>query len=151
MQAWLIVSIAAGLLSVGTAIGLYIWVNKQEPGTERAQQVAKWIREGATSYLKRLYTALALVAVALGILIAIVFSFDIAHLGTAGAISVSPARGITMALAFVGGAFCSAIAGYMGMRVAVAANVRTATAAYQNINKAFQVAFNAGSVMGWPW
>lgn len=148
MQAWLIVSIAAGLLSVGTAIGLYIWVNKQEPGTERAKQVAKWIREGATSYLKRLYTALALVAVALGILIAIVFSFDIAHLGTAGAISVSPARGITMALAFVGGALCSAIAGYMGMRVAVAANVRTATAAYQNINKAFQVAFNAGSVMG---
>ncbi|RLC88253.1 MAG: sodium-translocating pyrophosphatase, partial [Chloroflexi bacterium] len=53
-----------------------------------------------------------------------------------------------MALAFVAGAICSALAGYMGMTVAVAANVRSAAAANESINRAFQVAFYAGSVMG---
>jgi K(+)-stimulated pyrophosphate-energized sodium pump len=97
--------------------------------------------------LRRLYLALALVAVALGIIIAIVFSFDIEHLGMEMA-AINPSRGITMALAFVSGAICSAVAGYMGMSIAVAANVRSATAANESINCAFQVAFHAGSVMG---
>jgi len=148
MQSWLIISIAAGILSVGTAIWLYTWVIRQTPGTERAKEVASWIREGATSYLKRLYTALTLVAVALGIVIAIVFSFDINSIGIDQTISVDVMRGLTMAIAFIGGAVCSAIAGYMGMQVAVAANVRSATAAEESLNRAFRVAFNAGSVMG---
>jgi hypothetical protein len=53
-----------------------------------------------------------------------------------------------MALAFVAGAVCSAIAGYMGMGIAVEANVRTATAANESLNKAFKLSFYAGSVMG---
>jgi len=91
--------------------------------------VASWIRDGATSYLRRLYMALTLVVVILGIIIAVVFSFDFDHLGT-GMASLDPLRGIQMALAFVAGGVCSAIAGYMGMRVAVAANVRSAIASY---------------------
>ena len=146
-QPWIFVSILAGIGSVGVAIGLYRWVNRQDPGSERAQEVASWIREGAQTYLRRLYLALTLVAVALGIIIAIVFSFDIEHLGV-GAAGVNPARGIRMALAFVSGSVCSAIAGYMGMSVAVSANVRSATAANESINRAFKVAFYAGSVMG---
>jgi len=146
-QPWIFVSILAGIVSVGVAIVLYRWVNRQDPGSERAQEVASWIREGAQTYLRRLYLALTLVAVALGIIIAIVFSFDIEHLGV-GAAGVNPARGIRMALAFVSGSVCSAIAGYMGMSVAVSANVRSATAANESINRAFKVAFYAGSVMG---
>ena len=146
-QPWIFVSILAGIGSVGVAIGLYRWVNRQDPGSERAQEVASWIREGAQTYLRRLYLALTLVAVALGIIIAIVFSFDIEHLGV-GAAGVNPARGIRMALAFVSGSVCSAIAGYMGMSVAVSANVRSATAANESINRAFKVAFYAGAVMG---
>ncbi len=146
-QPWICVAIIAGMVSIGVAVWLYRWVNRQDAGSERAQEVASWIREGAKSYLRRLYLALTLVAVALGVVIAIVFSFDIEHLGME-VVTVAPSRGITMAVAFVTGAICSALAGYMGMSVAVSANVRSATAANESINRAFQVAFYAGSVMG---
>jgi K(+)-stimulated pyrophosphate-energized sodium pump len=146
-QLWILITLLAGAVSVGVATWLYGWVHRQDAGSERAQEVASWIREGATTYLRRLYLALTLVAVGLGLIIAIVFSFDIEHLGT-GAIEVDPLRGGGMALAFVGGSICSAIAGYMGMTVAVAANVRSATAAGESINRAFKVAFYAGAVMG---
>ena len=76
-------------------------------------------------------------AVGLGIIIAIVFSFDIANLGL-GTVGVMPERGIIMAVSFLAGALCSAIAGYMGMTVAVAANVRTATAAKHGIPGPFK-------------
>jgi K(+)-stimulated pyrophosphate-energized sodium pump len=146
-QFWILVAIFAGIISVGVAIWLYIWVHRQDPGSEQAQEVASWIREGARTYLRHLYLALTLVAVALGIIIAIVFSFDIEHLGLK-AVAINPSRGLAMALAFVAGAICSAMAGYMGMNVAVSANVRSAAAANESINRAFQVAFYAGSVMG---
>ncbi|RLC90695.1 MAG: sodium-translocating pyrophosphatase [Chloroflexi bacterium] len=146
-QPWIFAAIIAGVASLGVAIWLYLWVNRQDAGSERAQQVATWIREGSKSYLRRLYMALTLVAAALGIIIAIVFSFDIEHLGLE-AVNINPSRGIAMALAFVFGAICSAVAGYMGMSVAVSANVRSATAANESINCAFKVAFYAGSVMG---
>jgi K(+)-stimulated pyrophosphate-energized sodium pump len=97
--------------------------------------------------LRRLYLVLTLVAIALGFIIAIVFGFDIENLGT-GAVSVEPGRGFTMAVAFVAGSVCSAVAGYMGMSIAVEANVRSATAAQESLGRAFQVAFYAGSVMG---
>jgi len=147
MVTWLIIAIVAGLTSLGVAVWLYFWVHRQDPGTEKAQEVASWIRDGARTYLRRLYTALTLIAIGLGIIIAIVFSFDIEHIGL-GAINVNPLRGITMAVAFVLGSVCSAIAGYLGMTVAVAANVRSATAAGESLNKAFKLAFYAGAVMG---
>lgn len=145
---WMVVGLVSGLLSVGVAVWLYVWVNRQDPGTERAQEVASWIKDGATTYLKRLYAALTLVSVVLAVVIGIVFSFDIGHLGTGEAIGISVSHGVEMALAFIAGAGCSAIAGYMGMMVAVSANVRSATAANESLNKAFKLAFNAGSVMG---
>jgi K(+)-stimulated pyrophosphate-energized sodium pump len=146
-QTWGFVALLAGIVSVGVAIWLYRWVNRQDAGSEKAQEVASWIRDGARSYLRRLYLALTLVAVALGVIIAIVFSFDIEHLGME-AVAINPSRGLTMALAFVAGAICSALAGYMGMSVAVSANVRSAAAANESINRAFRVAFYAGAVMG---
>ena len=146
-QIWLIVGIVSGFISVGVAIAIYFWVMRQDAGTEKAQQVAGWIREGAASYLKRLYTALTLVAVVLGFVIAIVFSFNLSQLGT-GSVDIAPSNGLIMAAAFIFGALCSAIAGYMGMTVAVQANVRSAVAVSDTLNKGFRVAFYAGSVMG---
>jgi K(+)-stimulated pyrophosphate-energized sodium pump len=146
-QIWLYISIAASILSVGAAIYLFFWVKRQTPGTEKAQEVASWIREGAQTYLKRLYIALTIVAIVLGFIIAVIFSFDLTHIST-GAADINPLKGISMALAFIGGAVCSAIAGYMGMGIAVEANVRTATAANDSLNKAFRLSFYAGSVMG---
>src|SRR4030042_3744166 len=146
-QTWLIVGIVSGLISVGAALAIYFWVARQDPGSERARQVAGWIREGAASYLKRLYTVLAVVAACLAFVIAIVFSFNLSKLGT-GSMDIVPAHGLTMAAAFIFGAVCSAVAGYMGMTVAVQANVRSAVAVSDTLHKGFRVAFYAGSVMG---
>ncbi len=146
-QTWLIVGIVSGLISVGVAFYLYFWVMKQDAGSERAQEVAGWIREGAASYLKRLYTALTLVAVVLGIIIAVVFSFDLNQVGS-GSMEFSLASGLETAGAFIVGAICSALAGYLGMAVAVQANVRSAVAVSEDLNKGFKVAFFAGAVMG---
>jgi K(+)-stimulated pyrophosphate-energized sodium pump len=134
---WLYISLAAGLISVGFAGILYWWVTKQDPGTEQAQKVAAWIRQGAISYLKRLYSALLLVAVVLAVIIAIIFG-----------IQTDAIYGLKMAGSFICGSVFSAIAGYMGMTIAVAATVRSATAANKGLNPAFNVAFRAGSVMG---
>lgn len=146
-QIWLYISIGASLLSIGVALYLFYWVKQQPPGSERAQEVASWIREGSQTYLKRLYFTLAIVSVVLGFIIAIVFSFDLTDVAI-GQVNLTPMNGVQMAISFIVGALCSAVAGYMGMGVAVEANVRTATAANESINKAFRVSFYAGSVMG---
>ena len=146
-QVWLYISIVASLISIGVALYLFFWVKRQEPGTEKAQEVASWIREGARTYLKRLYIALTIVALILAFIIGVVFSFDLTEVAV-GNVEITPSNGIQMALAFIGGSICSAIAGYMGMSIAVEANVRTATAANDSLNKAFKLSFYAGSVMG---
>jgi K(+)-stimulated pyrophosphate-energized sodium pump len=146
-QIWLYISIGASFISIGVALYLYFWVKKQDPGTEKAQEVASWIRKGAQTYLKRLYLALTIVAVILGFLIAIIFTFEPTGAENGRAI-INTGNGIRMALSFIAGAFCSAVAGYIGMGIAVEANVRTATAANDSLNKAFRLSFYAGSVMG---
>ncbi|MGV8025739.1 MAG: sodium-translocating pyrophosphatase [Anaerolineaceae bacterium] len=146
-QSWLIIGVGAGLLSVAVALYLFFWVKKQNAGTEKAKEVARWIREGASSYLKKLYTSLGLVAVILAFIIALVFSFNLGDLGSSQ-ITVNSGEGLRIAITFVFGALCSAVAGYLGMSVAVEANVRSATAAEKSLNQAFRVAFYAGSVMG---
>lgn len=135
---WLIIGIVCGLISIGIAVGLFQWVKRQDPGTPEAQKVAGWIRRGAISYLKKLYRALLMLALVLGLLIAIVF----------GITHNSAGYGFTMALTFLTGAFLSSVAGYMGMAIAVEANVRSATAAEKGLTPAFNVAFKAGAVMG---
>jgi len=135
---WLILGLFSGLLSVGLAVWSYIWVNRQDAGSKEAQKVAAWIRRGAVSYLRKLYSALIMVAIVLALIIAIVFGIH----------AQDPFYGFKMAGAFVTGALLSALAGYMGMTIAVAANVRSATAAEKGLNPAFNLAFRAGSVMG---
>lgn len=137
MDIWVVVSFIAGLISVGAAVLTYRWVAQQDPGNERAQRVAKWIEDGAKSYLKKLYAALGMLAAGMSILLAIVFG-----------IQKSPTYGLTIAVTFVFGALCSSIAGYMGMTIAVKGNVRTSVAAEKGLVPAFNVSFKAGSVMG---
>jgi K(+)-stimulated pyrophosphate-energized sodium pump len=146
-QTWLFIGILSGVLSLVVALILYFWVMRQDDGNDRTREVARWIREGAASYLKKLYLALTLVCVVLGFIIAIVFSFDLKQIGM-GIAEITPLNGVVMALSFIGGALCSAIAGYMGMAIAVQANVRSAVAVSESLNRGFKVAFYAGSVMG---
>ncbi|MCE5255728.1 MAG: sodium-translocating pyrophosphatase [Spirochaetaceae bacterium] len=135
---WLYIGIGCGLASIVAAFAYYRWVARQDPGTKKAQEIAGWIKEGSSTYLKKLYSALIAVALVLGVVLAIVFSGDASR----------PLRGLWTALAFGFGATCSALAGYLGMSIAVKANVRTATACGRSLGQGFNVAYKAGAVMG---
>ncbi|MFM9951880.1 MAG: sodium-translocating pyrophosphatase [Saprospiraceae bacterium] len=110
------------------------WVAKKEVGTERMARIADAIATGAMAFLKAEYRVLAVFVVAVAALLAF----------TANAEESSPLVG----LSFVLGAFSSALAGYIGMRVATKANVRTTNAARTSLGKALEIAFAGGSVMG---
>ena len=132
---WLVIGLICGIASLAVGLYYFFWVKKQDDGTARSREVAGWIRDGARAYLRKLYTALILVAGVMAIILAVVYS-------------VEGQRGIPTAVCFLFGAACSAVAGYLGMEVAVLANVRSAVAASKDLNTAFNVAFKAGAVMG---
>ena len=111
------------------------WVSKQEVGNEKMERIAKNIADGAMSFLKAEYKILSIFVVAVAILL---FFKGQAENGSNGMVSVS----------FIVGAVCSALAGFIGMKVATKANVRTTNAAQKSLGKALEVAFAGGSVMG---
>jgi K(+)-stimulated pyrophosphate-energized sodium pump len=126
--------VAAG---VGIAYGAYLiqWILKLGEGTDRMKAIAKAVQEGANAYLNRQYTTVAYVAAGL-----------FAVLWAAGL--WSDKFGLLTAVGFLIGAVASASAGYVGMKIAVRANVRTAQAAHGGLNAALQVAFKGGAVTG---
>ncbi|MFK7908338.1 MAG: sodium-translocating pyrophosphatase [Chitinophagales bacterium] len=111
------------------------WVTKQEVGTDKMARIAKSIEEGAMAFLNAEYRVLAIFVV----LVAII-------LGVAGASDENSSP--LIALSFVLGAMCSGLAGYIGMKVATKANVRTTNAARTSLGRALEVAFAGGAVMG---
>ncbi len=124
-----------GLIGAAVAVGygLYLtfWLLKQPAGNDRMREISKAVQEGAAAYLRKQYTAIALVAVvpflALGF-------YDKLGWGTA--------------FGFLIGAILSSAAGFIGMNVAVRSNSRTAEAARGGLAPALNVAFRAGSVTG---
>ena len=109
------------------------WVSKQEVGTPKMARIADNISEGAMAFLKAEYKVLAIfVTVVAGLL----------------AFSAGADSSWMVAFSFVLGAICSALAGYIGMKVATKANVRTTQAARTSLGKALEVAFAGGAVMG---
>jgi K(+)-stimulated pyrophosphate-energized sodium pump len=123
------------------AIGLlytfikYAWVVKQDPGTARMQEISQYIAEGAMAFLKAEWKILSYFVVIAAILLAVMGSSD-QH------------SHWSIAIAFILGAVLSATAGYIGMRSATKANVRTANAARTSLSQALKVSFTGGSVMG---
>ncbi|MDG5767895.1 sodium-translocating pyrophosphatase [Balneolales bacterium ANBcel1] len=111
------------------------WVTKQDTGTDKMTRIAGHIYDGAMAFLKAEYRVLAIFVVLVAIL-----------LGVQGYITEESHWMVS--LSFVAGALCSGLAGFIGMRVATKANVRTAHAARTSLNKALGVAFSGGSVMG---
>ncbi|MDA7698662.1 MAG: sodium-translocating pyrophosphatase [Flavobacteriaceae bacterium] len=111
------------------------WVSKQEVGSEKMARIAKNIADGAMSFLKAEYKILSIFVVAVAILL---FFKGSNEQGSNGMVAVS----------FIVGAVCSALAGFIGMRVATKANVRTTQAARTSLGRALEVAFAGGAVMG---
>jgi K(+)-stimulated pyrophosphate-energized sodium pump len=111
------------------------WVSKQDAGNSRMKEISTYIAEGAMAFLKAEYKIMGYFVVLAGLLLAVMGYSN-------------PNSSWSISLAFVLGAFCSALAGFIGMKVATKANVRTAEAARTSLSKALKVSFIGGSVMG---
>lgn len=109
------------------------WVANREVGTDRMGRIATYITDGAMAFLRAEYTTLAWFVAIVAILLAV---------------SQGENSSPLIALSFTVGAVCSALAGFIGMKVATKANVRTTNAARTGLNQALNVAFRGGSVMG---
>ena len=125
----------AGLLALIYAFIKAQWVNKQDVGTDLMDELSTAIAEGARTFLRQEYKVL------------FVFVLVVAGL-LAFANSSQPQSSWMIAVSFVVGAFCSALAGFVGMTVATKANVRTTNAARKGLAEALNVAFSGGLVMG---
>ena len=126
---------AFGVLALLFVFIKNIWVSKQEVGDAKMARIAKNIADGAMSFLKAEYKILAVFVIAVAILLYFKGSNEV---GSNGMVAVS----------FIVGAICSGLAGFIGMKVATKANVRTTQAARTSLGKALEVAFAGGSVMG---
>src|SRR6187431_2822666 len=124
-----------GLIGLLYTFIKFNWVAKQDAGNERMKEISTYIAEGAMAFLKAEWKILGYFVVIVALLLAVMASSN-------------PHSHWAIALAFVLGAVCSATAGYIGMKVATKANVRTAQAARTSLSKALQVSFTGGSVMG---
>ncbi len=111
------------------------WVSKQDVGTEKMARISKSISDGAMAFLKAEYRVLSIFVIFVAVL-----------LGIQGSLQVDSSP--LIALSFIVGAFCSGLAGFIGMKVATKANVRTTNAARTSLGEGLNVAFNGGSVMG---
>ncbi|MGB5287818.1 MAG: sodium-translocating pyrophosphatase [Ignavibacteriaceae bacterium] len=135
MPDWIYIIPVLGIIALVFALFKANWVNRQDPGTEKMIEISGYVREGAMAFLKREYKVLAIFVVIAAVLLAV-------------ANWNSPESSPVIALSFIFGAFCSALAGFFGMRVATSANVRTTNAARKSLNSALNVAFSGGTVMG---
>jgi K(+)-stimulated pyrophosphate-energized sodium pump len=137
MNLWPVV-LLAGFIAVGFAFWLARDVLSQDRGTKAMQEVAALIFEGAMAFLNRQYRTIAALAVVAAIIIGVLIGF----------LANDPAHGIRTSIAFLVGAFCSGLAGFIGMYIAVQANLRTAAAAQRSVKDAINVSLRGGAVSG---
>ena len=127
---------AAGLLALLFAFFKAMMVNKHDPGNEEMIHIGQAIREGAMAFLAREYKVLSIFVLSVAVLLVLGYGM-----------TDQPVQAL-VAVSFVVGALCSGLAGFFGMRVATAANMRTANAAREGLSGALNIAFGGGSVMG---
>jgi K(+)-stimulated pyrophosphate-energized sodium pump len=128
MSPIILFGLICGVVGVIYALATAAWVSKQNAGSDRMQQIANAVKEGAVAFLAREYKTVAMV----GVVIVVLLFF----------------LGPWTAIGFIIGAVGSALAGYIGMMVSVRANVRTCQAAYKGLSEALKLAFKGGSVTG---
>ncbi|MFC1988087.1 sodium-translocating pyrophosphatase [Chloroflexota bacterium] len=123
--------VIAGIIGLGFVVYLASTMLKNDMGIERVREITSAIEEGALAFLKREYSTLAIFIVVVFVILA-----------------VTPDIGWKTGVAYLVGAITSGGAGYIGMRMGIKANGRTATAAQKGLNPALRIAFSSGAVMG---
>ncbi|MBS1598111.1 MAG: sodium-translocating pyrophosphatase [Bacteroidetes bacterium] len=126
---------AMGVIGLLYTLVKFNWVSKQDAGSDRMKEISTYIAEGAMAFLKAEWKILGYFVVIVALLLGIMAK-------------ANPNSHWSIAIAFIVGAVLSATAGYIGMKVATKANVRTSQAARTSLSKALAVSFTGGSVMG---
>ncbi|MEY2765037.1 MAG: hypothetical protein RLZZ205_1461, partial [Bacteroidota bacterium] len=124
-----------GLIGLLYTLIKFNWVSKQDAGNDRMKEISNYIAEGAMAFLRAEWKILGYFVVIVAILLAFMSQSN-------------PNSHWSISLSFIFGAFSSALAGYIGMKIATKANVRTANAARTSLSKALNVSFTGGAVMG---
>ncbi len=128
------------LVSIGSLIIAFLFaleILKKDSGTQKMQEISNAIKEGANAFLRRQYTTIAALSIALAVIIFLIYAF-----------SNKLSYGWHTSLAFILGALCSSISGYVGMYISVRSNVRAAAAAGRSMNEAVVTAIRGGAVSG---
>jgi K(+)-stimulated pyrophosphate-energized sodium pump len=125
-----------GLVALLYAFSRTRWIDRQDTGTDVMRELSDSIAEGARTFLNREYRVLVIFVVVVAVILGLAYQFGRSD------------SSWLVAVAFIVGAFCSGLAGYIGMNVATQANVRTTQAARTGLAPAMNVAFSGGLVMG---
>ncbi|MCE1200727.1 MAG: sodium/proton-translocating pyrophosphatase, partial [Bacteroidia bacterium] len=125
----------AGIVGIVFMLLKSRWIDSLDAGTEKMQRIAGYISRGAMAFLKAEYRILAIFVASVSVLLFVKGSYE-------------PGSNGFVVLSFITGAVLSGLAGFIGMRVATKANVRTTQAARSSLSDALKVAFTGGSVMG---
>ncbi len=128
----------SGFMAILFAIYLARDVLRRDRGTPAMQEIGAMIVEGATAFMKRQYTTIGVISVAVAVLLGVLL----------GVFEGSASIGLKTAIAFMVGAFASAVSGFIGMYVSVRANLRCASAARRSLREAVTVAMRGGGVSG---
>ena len=125
------------IFAIFVAVYFAWYVLKQDTGTPKMMEISNHIKEGAEAFLKRQYKTIAILAAVTAVIIFGVYA-------SVGKLDYA----VHTSIAFVLGAFCSALAGIIGMYISVRANIRTAAAARKSASKAMRIALLGGAVSG---
>src|SRR4030042_594146 len=140
LEAWLLAPISAAI-SVLFGLYFYNYVNKQDSGTDKMKEISDAIKLGASAFIRREYTTLAIFASVVAVLMGIFLPQPIWK-------SSNLWLNLQIPVAYLFGSFCSALAGYLGLNIATKANAKVANAAQEGLNKAVPIGLRGGAVMG---
>jgi K(+)-stimulated pyrophosphate-energized sodium pump len=145
----MVIVLGVSLLSLVAAILIARWVLAKDTGTPEMRAISDAIREGAEAFLRRQYKTIGILAVALAVVIFVLYAFVRGLNAEEQRQHLTPmVLAFSTVTSFILGALCSGIAGYVGMWVSIRANIRTASAARTSLNDALQIAMRGGAVSG---
>ncbi|HUB08294.1 MAG TPA: sodium-translocating pyrophosphatase [Myxococcales bacterium] len=146
---WMAIVLGASILSLLIAVLVARMVMAKDTGTDTMRSISDAIREGAEAFMSRQYKTIGWLAVILAAIIFVLYAF-VRQLNRVEQAQHFTQMGLAIATvaSFILGALCSAIAGYLGMWIAIRSNIRTASAARTSLNSALQIALRGGAVSG---